>query len=107
VADVGEEGLFSGDPSRQYYAGGGRALEVGDLASATDPELRAASDAANRTWSKLLLQIDEAFNDNPSALVPAAHSMFRLRDQALVLLANPLPDHPGGHARPTFEWTEP
>jgi hypothetical protein len=72
-----------------------------------DPELRAASDAANRTWSKLLLQIDDAFSGNPSALVPEVHSMFRLRDQALVLLANPLPDQPGRHAGPTFEWTEP
>lgn len=72
-----------------------------------DPELRAASDAANRTWSKLLVQIDEAFNGDPSALVPAVHSMFKLRDEALVLLANPLPDHPGRHAGPTFEWTGP
>lgn len=72
-----------------------------------DPELRAASDAANRTWSKLLLQIDDAFSGNPSALVPAVHTMFKLRDQALVLLANPLPDHPGRHAGPTFEWSTP
>jgi hypothetical protein len=61
-----------------------------------------------RGWSKLLLQIDEAFNGNPpSAFVPAVHSTFRLRDQALVLLASPLPDHPGRHAGPTFDWTEP
>jgi len=33
--------------------------------------------------------------------VPA---MFRLRDQALVLLANPLPGGGGRHAGPTFEW---
>lgn len=183
--EVGEERLFSGDPSRQvsreyYYAGGGQSLEVGDLASALgalqeiveqgegdmgsiydddgdlahyyrfqqlshnrayqpsddpqtptggpmgvdyeavypmianprnedypDRELLAASDAANRTWSKLLLQIEDSFNGNPSALVPAVHSMFKLRDQALVLLANPLPDHPGRHAGPTFEWSQP
>ena len=65
-----------------------------------DPELRAASDAANRTWSVLLLQIDEAFNGDPAALVPAVHTMFKLRDQMLVLLANPLPDHPGRTRRP-------
>ena len=40
----------------------------------------------------------------PDALVPAVHSMFKLRDQALVLLANPLPDELGRHAGPTFEW---
>jgi len=73
----------------------------------SDPELLAASDATNRTWSRLLLQLDEAFNGNPSALIPAVHTMFRLRDQALVLLANPLPDHPGRHAGPTFEWSPP
>jgi hypothetical protein len=183
--EIGEERLFCGDRARQvsreyYYAGGGRALEVTDLASAvaaleeivdqgegdmasmydgdgdlahyfrfqqlshnraytryddphtptgasmgvdfdavypmianprnrdySDPELLAASDATNRTWSRLLLQIDEAFNGNPSALIPAVHTMFRLRDQALVLLANPLPDHPGRHAGPTFEWSPP
>jgi hypothetical protein len=185
TAEIGEERLFCGAPARQvtreyYYAGGGRALEVGDLASAcaaldeiveqgegdmgsmfdddgdlahyfrfqqlshgrayraeddpktptgapidvdfdavypmvanprnqdySDPELRAASDATNRTWSRLLLQIEEAFNGNPSALVPAVHSMFKLRDQALVLLGNPVPDHPGRHAGPTFEWSAP
>jgi hypothetical protein len=183
--EIGEERLFCGYPARQvgrayYYAGGGRPLDVRDLASAcaaleeiveqgegdmasmfdgdgdlahyfrfqqlshdrayqpsddpqaptgapmgvdfeavypmianprnqdyTDPELRAASDATNRTWSKLLLQIEDAFNGNPSALIPAVHSMFELRDRALVLLANPLPDHPGRHAGPTFEWSAP
>jgi hypothetical protein len=30
--------------------------------------------------------------------------MFKLRDQALVLLANPLASHPGRNAGPTFEW---
>jgi hypothetical protein len=73
----------------------------------TDPELREAADAANRTWSELLVQIDSAFNGDPASLVPAVHSMFRLRDQALVLLNNPLPGHPGRHAGPTFEWHPP
>jgi hypothetical protein len=34
-------------------------------------------------------------------------TMFRPRDQALVLLANPLPSGGGRHARPTFEWDPP
>jgi hypothetical protein len=42
-----------------------------------------------------------------SSATTAVHSMFKLRDQALVLLANPLPDHPGRHAGPTFEWSAP
>lgn len=70
----------------------------------SDPDLRAASDAANRTWTELLRQLEAAFNGEPEALVPAVHTMFRLRDQALVLLANPLPSHPGRNAGPTFEW---
>jgi len=30
--------------------------------------------------------------------------MFKLRDQALILLDNPLPRGGGRHAGPTFEW---
>jgi hypothetical protein len=30
--------------------------------------------------------------------------MFKLRDQAIVLLANPLPGQLGRNAGPTFEW---
>jgi ferritin-like protein len=68
------------------------------------PGLQAAAAGANRTWSELLLQLDAAFNGRPEALLPAVHSMFKLRDQSLVLLANPMPDHPGRNAGPTFEW---
>lgn len=70
-----------------------------------DPDLRAASDAFNRTWSELLRQIDAGFNGRPEALLAAVHAMFRVRDQALVLLANPLPSGGGRHAGPTFEWS--
>lgn len=69
-----------------------------------DPELRAVSYAANRAWSKLLRQIESAFNGDPAALLTAVHTMFRLRDEMFVLLANPLADHSGRHAGPTFEW---
>jgi hypothetical protein len=69
-----------------------------------DPDLRGASDAANRTWSELLRQLDAAFNGRPGALLTAVPAMFRLRDEALVLLANPLPCDGGRHAGPTFEW---
>jgi ferritin-like protein len=70
----------------------------------TDPALQAASAAANRAWSQLLLQIEAAFNGKPEALLPAVHSMFKLRNHALVLLANPMPGYPGRNAGPTFEW---
>lgn len=70
----------------------------------TDPGLRAASHAANRTWSRLLDQIEAAFNGRPEELIAAVPAMFRLRDQMLILLANPLPGGDGRHAGPTFEW---
>jgi hypothetical protein len=182
AAEIGEQELFCGDPSRQitrdyYYAGGGTPISVTTLAYAcdalreiveqgegdmhemydddgdlahyfrfqevkhdraylpsddagsptgppigvdyatvypmlanprnedfTDPALRAASDAANRTWSALLRAIDDAFDGNPAALLPAVQRMFTLRDQALVLLANPLQADDRRHAGPTFEW---
>ena len=69
----------------------------------TDPDLRAAGDEANRAWSKLLIQIDEAFDGTPAALIPAVQTMFTLRDTMLVLLANPMPGHDGFNAGPTFE----
>jgi len=69
-----------------------------------DPGLRAASDAANRTWSALLRDLEAAFNGRPETLLTAVPAMFRLRDQALVLLANPLPHSGGRHAGPAFEW---
>jgi len=69
-----------------------------------DPDLRAASATANRAWIRLLEQTDNAFDGAPSNLIPAVHTMFRLRDAMVVLLANPLPDSDGHHAGPTFEW---
>ena len=70
-----------------------------------DPELRAASDDANRTWSRLLIDIDEALDGAPDRLLGAVPRMLELRNQAQLLLANPLPDDPEHHAGPTFEWT--
>lgn len=72
----------------------------------TDPDLRAAGERSNRQWSNLLSQIDEAFDGSPATLIPAVHTMFRLRDAMLVLLGNPMPGHEGYHAGPTFEWAD-
>ena len=72
-----------------------------------DPDLRNASRAANRMWSLVLRQVEIACNGQPAALLPAVHTMFRLRDRMLLLLANPMPDHPGRNAGPTFEWDLP
>ncbi len=73
----------------------------------TDPELRAVAQRANEQWALALTQIEAAFNGDPALLIPAVHTMFRLRDEMLVLLANPLEGHGTYHAGPTFEWTEP
>ena len=74
----------------------------------SDPELRAASDAANRTWSKLLVQIDEAFNGDPAALIPAVHTHVQAaRPGAGPARQPPVPTIRGRHAGPTFEWTAP
>jgi hypothetical protein len=70
----------------------------------TDPELLAASDAANRTWSTLLNEIDAALDGAPERLLGAVPRMLQLRDDAQVLLANPLSDGDARHAGPTFEW---
>jgi hypothetical protein len=69
-----------------------------------DDGLRAAAERVDRTWSELLVQIEAAFNGAGEALLPAINSMFKLRDQTAVLLANPLPGAPGRTAGPTFAW---
>lgn len=66
------------------------------------PELDAFATRLDEAWTVLLEQVDEGCNGNPAALLPGVHSMFRLRDLALALLANPLPGHPGSNAGPTF-----
>jgi hypothetical protein len=71
---------------------------------ADDAGLGAANAAVNRTWSELLLQIEAGFNGTPAALLPAVANMFKLRDQMLVLLANPFPGDGGRNAGPTFDW---
>ncbi|HEY6887061.1 MAG TPA: ferritin-like protein [Solirubrobacter sp.] len=101
--DAGEP---SGAPVSVDYAASYPMLANPRTAEYGDPELRAVSDTANRAWSELLVQLERSFNGEPAELIPAVHSMFKLRDAALVLLANPVAEHPGRHAGPTFEWLE-
>jgi Ferritin-like len=76
----------------------------GDL---TDPEMQAVAKGVDQVWSVLLRQLDLACNGQPDALLPAVHSMFRLRDLMLALLSSPLPNHPDHHAGPSFGWDLP
>lgn len=67
-------------------------------------ELRQAAEAFNLTWSRLLHQIESAFNGAPDELLPAVGTMFELKYKSLGLIKNPLPNHPGRNAGPTFEY---
>jgi Ferritin-like len=71
-------------------------------------ELRAASDACNRTYTELLRVVDGAFattdqDAKGDALIAAVGKMLELRNAAGVLVRNPIPDGSGEHAGPTFE----
>jgi hypothetical protein len=71
-------------------------------------ELRAASDACNRTYSELLRIVDGAFatidqHAKGDALIAAVGKMLELRNAAGVLLRNPIQDGSEEHAGPTFE----
>jgi hypothetical protein len=101
-----DAGVPTGPPVSVDYAASYPMLVNPRGSDYADPELRAVSDTANRAWSELLVQLERAFNGEPAELLPAVHSMFKLRDATLVLLANPVADHPGRHAGPTFEWLE-
>jgi hypothetical protein len=69
--------------------------------------LLAGAQRADQVWSLLLRQIDLACNGEPDTLLPAVHSMFRLRDVMLALLASPLPNDPDHQAGPRFAWDLP
>jgi hypothetical protein len=102
-----DAGVPSGPPVSVDYAASYPMLANPRSVDYADPELLAVSDTANRAWSQLLVQLERSFNGEPAELLPAVHTMFKLRDAMLVLLANPVADHPGRHAGPTFEWLEP
>lgn len=69
-------------------------------------EVRDASEAFNRIYSRLLRQIESAFSGKPELLLPAVGTMFELKYKALELIRTPLPGHPGRNAGPTFEYVE-
>ena len=99
-------GIPSGPPVEVDFATVHPMLPNPSLDELTDPDLYAAAERANRQWSLLLTQIDQAFDGSPAALIPAVHTMFRLRDAMLVLLGNPMPGHGGYNAGPTFDWVD-
>jgi hypothetical protein len=76
-------------------------LRVADL---TTPELRAAANAFNRIYARLLHQLQTAVDGRPDELTRAVGTMFELKYAANDLLRIPLPDGSGQHAGPTFEF---
>lgn len=66
--------------------------------------VRAASDAFNGLWSRLLRELERGLTGEPALLLDAVGTMYDLKYAALELMRNPLPGHPGVHAGPTFEY---
>jgi hypothetical protein len=66
-------------------------------------ELSEAAKAFNRSYGRFLADLNEAYNGAPEKLLEVVPRMFRLRDQILQLMHNPLPGTEGQNAAPTFE----
>jgi Ferritin-like len=66
-------------------------------------ELRAMTEECNRTYSRLLTQLQAAFDGRPSELVESVQTMLELRYQAIALMHVPVGD--GMTAGPAFEWS--
>jgi hypothetical protein len=67
--------------------------------------VREAQEEFNRTYGRLLQQLDEAFNGSPQLLGAATGTMYALKGQALGLMR--MPDGDGTTAGPTFEYVAP
>ena len=76
-------------------------LVMADLPAA----LRAAATTCNDTYSRLLDQVQAAFNGQPEVLKAAVATMFDLKYAAIDLLRTPLGDGSGMHAGPAFEYS--
>jgi len=66
-------------------------------------ELWEAAREFNRSYSDLLDVLTRTYNGRPDLLTDAVVEMFRLRDQIVRLVRNPIPGQDGLHAAPTFE----
>jgi hypothetical protein len=76
-------------------------LRVDELAPG---ELYEAMTACNRVYSRLLWQIQRAFDGEHDELTGAVGTMFELKDSAIDLMRVPLPGGDGQNAGPTFEY---
>jgi hypothetical protein len=69
-------------------------------------EVRALSQAFNRTYGELLRCLHRAFNGQPDELIAAVPLMYQLRYQAVALMRISCGSD-GRTAGPSFEWTPP
>lgn len=67
-----------------------------------DSELYAKAREFQAGYSNFLAQIEYSFDGHPEALIPAVGGMFRLKEQAMHLIRNPIPGMDGVHAAPIF-----
>lgn len=66
-------------------------------------EVRLAALDFNRAYKGFLADLTIAFNGKPELLIPAVGMMFRIKELALQIVRNPIPDGSGLNAAPTFE----
>lgn len=66
-------------------------------------ELYAAAREFNLSYADFLGFLTRAYTGHPELLIEAVWKMFRLRDDMLRLIHNPVPGRDGAHGAPTFE----
>lgn len=69
-----------------------------------DSDVADAARAYARSYTRLLDQLQQAFNGKPNELGDAIVQMFTLKQATLDLLNNPAPNHPPHRAGPCFEF---
>lgn len=65
-------------------------------------EMYKAAKEFQKSYSKVLADIEYAFDGNPEMLIPAVGGMFQLKEQATHLIRNPMPGMNGVNAAPIF-----
>lgn len=65
-------------------------------------DLRELTEECNQTYSRLLRELESAFNGNPALLLQSVQTMMQLRYQAIALMNVPRGD--GYTAGPAFQW---
>jgi hypothetical protein len=66
-------------------------------------ELKEAALDFNQFYKNFLVKLTTAYNGHPEFLELAIGDMFKIRDKIGFLMRNPLPNHRGFNAAPTFE----